>query len=79
VVGGIAYGAREDGAQGEDVSLEHVPTAAKATVGSEAAGAGVTQIERETKGGRAVYEVRFLVNGDRVEVKVAPDGTPLGW
>ncbi len=78
VVGGVAFGAWASNAQEEQVTLDQVPPAVKATILSEAAGAEIKEIERETKGGRTIYEAEFLVNGEEVEIKVAPDGTLLG-
>ncbi|MCK4660286.1 MAG: PepSY-like domain-containing protein [Phycisphaerae bacterium] len=62
----------------EKVSLDQVPPAVKATILKEAAGAEITEIERETKNGKTVYEAEFLRDGREIEVKVGPDGTLLG-
>ena len=62
----------------EEVTLDQVPAAVKATILKEAAGAKIREIERETKDGKTVYEAEFLVDGKEVEVKIAPDGTLLG-
>ena len=61
----------------ERVTLDQVPAAVKATILEEAAGAKITEIERETKNGKTVYEAEFLLNGQEIEIKVAPDGTLL--
>ena len=62
----------------EKVTLEQVPAAVKATILKESAGGKITEIERETKDGRTVYEAEFLRNGQEIEIKIAPDGTLLG-
>lgn len=62
----------------ETVSLDQLPPAVKATIPKEAAGAEITEIERETKNGKTVYEAEFLRDGREIEVKVGPDGTLLG-
>lgn len=60
------------------VTLEELPAAVRATLLKEAGGAAITEIERETEDGQTVYEAEFEVNGEEVEVKIAPDGTLLG-
>ena len=68
----------DDSDDEEEISLDEVPAAARATILAEAKGAQVTEVERETRrDGRIVYEVEWTVNGQEVEVKVAPDGTLL--
>lgn len=78
VVGGVAFATWAGNAQEEEVTLDQVPAAVKATILSEAAGAEIREIERETKGGKTIYEAEFLVNGAEVEIRVAQDGTLLG-
>lgn len=62
----------------EEVSIDQVPAAVKATILKEAAGAKITEIERETKDGKTIYEAEFLQDGKEIELKIAPDGTLLG-
>jgi uncharacterized membrane protein YkoI len=62
----------------EDVTLDQVPAAVKATILRESAGGRITEIERETKNGKTVYEAEFLLNGQEIEIKIAPDGTVIG-
>jgi uncharacterized membrane protein YkoI len=78
VVGGIAFAAFAGGVQEEEVALDQVPPAVKATILNQAAGAEIREIERETKGGKTIYEAEFLLNGAEIEIRVAPDGTLLG-
>ncbi len=61
----------------EEITLEQVPAAVRATILKEAAGAKITEVERETKNGKTVYEAEFLRDGQEIEVKIAPDGTVL--
>lgn len=77
VVGGMAFAARAGNAQEEEVTLDQVPAAVKATILREAAGAEITEIEREVRNGKTVYEAEFLQGGQAIEIKVAPDGTVL--
>jgi uncharacterized membrane protein YkoI len=60
-----------------DVTLDQVPDAVRATILKEAAGHKIEEIERETRGGRTVYEAEWEVGGKEIEIKVAPDGTLL--
>ena len=62
----------------EQVSLTEVPGAVQATLVKEAAGAEIKEIEKEDEGGRVVYSADVILNGQEVELKVAPDGTLLG-
>ncbi|HUU94471.1 MAG TPA: PepSY-like domain-containing protein [Phycisphaerae bacterium] len=62
----------------QEVTLEQVPAAVKATILKESAGGKIAEIERETKNGQTIYEVEILVNGKEVELRIAEDGTLLG-
>jgi len=62
----------------EQVSLAEVPGAVQATLVKEAAGAEIKEIEKEDENGRDVYSADVILNGQEVEIKVAPDGTLLG-
>ena len=64
--------------QEEKVALDQVPAAVKATILKEAAGAKITEVERETKDGKTIYEAEFLRDGREIEIQIAPDGTVLG-
>ena len=61
----------------EEVSLDAVPAAVKATILEEANGAEVEEVEREVEDGKVVYEAEFEVDGQEVEIEVAKDGTLL--
>ena len=67
----------DDGEEEEELTIEQVPAVVKATILAEAAGATVKEIEREFKNGQTVYEAEWMVNGQEIEIKVAPDGTLL--
>jgi len=62
----------------EEVTLDQVPTAVKATILKESAGGKLTEIERELKNGKTTYEAEFLLDGREIEIRIAPDGTLLG-
>ena len=65
-------------AEEEEVTLDQVPAAVKATILKESAGGKITEIERETKNGQTLYEAEFLLDGQKIEIKIAPDGSLLG-
>jgi len=62
----------------EEVSLDQVPAAVKATILKEAKGAVITEVEKESSKGKTYYEAEWVVGGKEVEIKVATDGTLLG-
>ena len=62
---------------GEKLALEAVPEPARQTIAREVAGGRITEIERETKRGRLVYEVEYVTADQDWEIKVAPDGMLL--
>jgi len=59
----------------EEISLDDVPAAVKATMLKEAAGATIEDVVKETEDGKIVYEAEFEVDGQEIEIEVAPDGT----
>lgn len=66
-----------NGQNEEQVTLDQVPQAVKATILAEAEGGTIKEIERETKNGKTVYEADVILSGKEVEIKVASDGTLL--
>ena len=62
----------------EQITLDEAPAAVQATIQAEAQGGSIEEIERETENGKTVYEADVIINGQEVEIKVAPDGTLLG-
>jgi len=78
VVMGVVALAASAGGHEEEVTLEQVPPAVQATILAESAGGRITEIERETRNGAVVYEAEFLLDGQEIEIRIAPDGTLLG-
>lgn len=58
----------------EDVTLEQLPPAVRATVDRETQGGQIKDIERDTKGGQVVFEVEFSLDGKAYELDIAEDG-----
>jgi hypothetical protein len=77
VVGTLALAAWAAQEDEEQVALDQVPAAVKATILREAAGGEIKEIEVETKDGKTFYEAEFVRDGKTIEIKVAPDGTLL--
>ena len=67
----------EDDEDEEEVSLDEVPKAVRATILKEANGAKIEEVVKEIEDGQTIYEAEFVVNGQEVEIEVAPDGTLL--
>jgi uncharacterized membrane protein YkoI len=61
----------------DEVRIDQVPAAVKATIERETKGGRIKEIERETKNGRTVYEVEFEEGGKEREIHVAEDGSVL--
>ncbi len=71
----------DDGDDDEDeqqLSIDEVPAAVKATILVEANGGTIKEIERENEDGQTVYEAEVVIDGQEVEIKVAEDGRLLG-
>ena len=66
-------------ADGDEVKLtiDQLPAAVKATLVKEAAGAALSDFEKETKKGKVVYtaEIPGAAKGEVIEFTVAEDGT----
>lgn len=77
LAGGLVFTVRAQNMDEQEVTLDQVPAAVRATILNEAAGAEIKELERETENGRTIYEAEFLLNGAEVEIKIAPDGTLL--
>ena len=77
VIGMVTLVAWAADGQEEEVTLDQVPAAVKATILRESAGGKIKEIEVETEGGKTFYDVEFVRAGRTIEIKVAPDGTLL--
>lgn len=64
-------------ATADEVSIDQVPPAVRATIEREVGKGRLEEIERETRNGRTVYEVEFERDGKDREIHVAEDGTVL--
>ena len=60
------------------VSIEEIPAAVKATILAEAKEGTIEEIEMGTENGKTVYEAEVIIDGQEIDIEVAPDGTLLG-
>jgi uncharacterized membrane protein YkoI len=56
------------------VKLAECPAAVQKTLKREANGADINVVDKETKDGKAVYEVDVKIGGKNFEIRVAGDG-----
>ena len=56
------------------VTMDQVPPAARDALKREAGGAAITKIDKETSGGKTVYETDVMINGKNWEIKVDEAG-----
>ncbi len=73
IVGAVAVNQTSE--QEQEVSIEQVPAAVKATILAQ--GGTIEEIEAETENGQTVYEAELIIDGQEVEIEVAADGTLL--
>ncbi len=62
---------------GDKVPIDQVPAPVRATIEKETKGGSITEIERETKSGKKVYEVEYVRDNKKYEVEIAEDGKVL--
>jgi hypothetical protein len=62
---------------GQDVPLDQLPPAVRATVDRETSGGQITDIERDNEQGKVIYEVEFTSGGKEYELDIAEDGKLL--
>jgi uncharacterized membrane protein YkoI len=66
----------DEGKKGEEVKvkLSDCPAAVQKTLKCEANGAKIEAVDKETKGGKIVFEVDVKIDGKNYEIRVAEDG-----
>ena len=63
---------------GDKMTLDQVPDKVKETIDKHVQKGRVTEIERETKDGKPVYDVDYVgADGKKFEMKIAEDGKLL--
>ena len=61
-----------------EVSIDQVPAAVKAAILAQAGTGTIEEVELGNENGQIIYEADVIIDGQEVEIKVAPDGTLLG-
>ena len=61
----------------QELSIQQIPAPVQATVLAQANVGSIGEIEQETENGRTIYEADITIEGQQIEIKVAPDGTLL--
>ena len=62
----------------ETLSWDQIPAPVQRAIKEHAGDAKIEKIEKESEGGKLVYEAEFKTEGRETELKIAPDGTLLG-
>lgn len=62
---------------GQDVTLDQLPPAVRATLEKETKGGSIKDIEKDREGGKEIYEVEFTLDGHDWELDIAADGKLL--
>ena len=71
-----ALAGRQDAQQEKRISIDQVPETVRATLLSQ--GGTIEGIEMEAENGQTIYEADVIVGGQKVEMKVAADGSLIG-
>ena len=73
-IGAVVYAGNE-----KKVAMTELPAAVQKTIQDNLGGGTVTETEKETKDGKTYYEAQVKKSGgDKVEIKVAEDGSLIG-
>lgn len=64
----------EEGRAEQQVTVEHVPAAVRATLEQERQGGTLTELEKITAEGKTVYAADMVVNGKNQETVITEDG-----
>ena len=59
----------------QEVTIDELPAAAQATLLKEAGEGTIKKIERELELGQVIYEALVVIEGKKIEIEVASDGT----
>ena len=71
------HGDDDDERNEQQVNMEQVPAAVKATLTKEAGGGQIQEVEKTTWKGRTAYEADVMMDGKKWEVTVREDGQLL--
>jgi hypothetical protein len=72
---GLVYADKETSENKQKIAMTELPAAVQKTIQGDLAGGTVTEIAKETEGGRTYYEAKIRKSGgEEIEIKVHPDG-----
>jgi len=76
---GLVYASDEENETKQKVEMRDLPAAVQKTIQENLGGGTVTETAKETKGDETYYEAQIQKSGgEKVEIKVAEDGTLVG-
>ena len=76
---GLVYAGDEENETKQKVEMRDLPAAVQKTIQDNLGGGTVTETAKETKGDQTYYEAQIQkTGGEKVEIKVAEDGTLVG-
>src|SRR5436305_15097387 len=77
--GALVYAGDEENENKQKVAMRDLPAAVQKTIQDNLGGGTVTETAKETKGDKTYYEAQVQKSGgEKVEIKVAEDGTLIG-
>ena len=78
-MGALVYAGMDKEENKQKVAMTELPTAVQKTIQDNLGGGTVTETAKETKGGNTYYEAQVQKSGgEKVEIKVAEDGSLIG-
>jgi uncharacterized membrane protein YkoI len=78
-IGALLYAGMNKEENKQKVAPTELPAAVQKTIQDNLGGGTVTETAKETEGGRTYYDAEVQKSGgEKVEIKVAPDGKLIG-
>jgi hypothetical protein len=78
-IGDLVYAGDEESENKQKVAMTELPVAVQKTIQDNLGGGTVTETAKETKDGKTYYETEVQKSGgEKVEIKVAEDGSLIG-
>ena len=78
-IGALVYGNMNKEENKQKLAMTDLPPAVQKTIQDNLAGGTVTETTKETKDGKTYYEAQVQKSGgEKVEIKVAEDGSIIG-
>ena len=71
---GCSHMNKEKEDEGTVVTMDQMPAAARDGLKREAQGATITKVDKESAGGKTIYETDVMINGKNWEIKVDEAG-----